>query len=276
MPDDIVLAAVANALPDAVLVIDAQARVRWANRAAERVFGIPIADAIGANGLDFIHPDDLQLAALAVTSVQSKEVGSLLELRVRSSEGWRLVEMIGAPFGDELLLSVRDVTERRRWEVAGNEVARFRSLMQNSASVTMLLTSSGVVTSSSGGLTRILGHDQEWLEGRPLVDLVDERDHAVLEAALREVRVERLDSASAPVTVDLRLRHALREPVPFALTLTNLLDDPTIEGLVATGHDITDRVVAEQDLRATNSVLAATLESTADGRRRPLRHHHER
>jgi diguanylate cyclase (GGDEF)-like protein/PAS domain S-box-containing protein len=265
VPDDTALAAVATSLPDAVLVIDSQARVRWANRAAERVFGIPIDEAIGTNGLDFIHPDDLQLAVLAIASVQSKEVGSLLELRVRSGDGWRLVEMIGAPFGDELLLSVRDVTQRRRWEIAGDEVARFRSLMQNSASVTILLTSTGLVMASSGGLTRILGHDQEWLEGRPLVELVDERDHSVLEAALQEVRRVRLDSAPLPVTVDVRLRHVTREPVPFALTLTNLLDDPTVEGLVATGHDITDRVRAEDDLRATNSVLAATLESTADG-----------
>ena len=76
MPDDTSLAALANSLPDAVLVIDAQARVRWANRAAERVFGMPVDQAIGANGLDFIHPDDLQLAVLAMASVQSKEVGS--------------------------------------------------------------------------------------------------------------------------------------------------------------------------------------------------------
>ena len=155
--------------------------VRWANPAAERLFGIPVDEAIGQNGLDFIHPDDLQLAALALTSVQAKEVGTPLELRVRSADGWRLVEMIGAPLGDDLVLSVRDLTERRRWEVAGDEVARFRSLMQNAASVTMLLTRDGVVESSSGGLTRLLGLDQEWLEGRPLADLVDERDHAVLD-----------------------------------------------------------------------------------------------
>ena len=265
MPDDKELAAVAHSLPDAVLLIDAEARVRWANRAAERVFGIPIEEAIGANGLDFIHPDDLQLAILAMASVQSKEVGSLLELRVRSGNGWRLVEMIGAPLGDKLLLSVRDLTERRRWEVAGDEVARFRSLMQNSASVTILLTSTGDVVASSGGLTRILGHDQEWLEGRPLLDVVDDRDHSALEHALHSVRSQAVDSAPVPVTVDLRLRHASREPIPFAITLSNLLDDPTVEGLVATGHDITDRVLAEDELRSANSILAATLESTADG-----------
>ncbi|HEX4490190.1 MAG TPA: EAL domain-containing protein [Acidimicrobiia bacterium] len=266
MPHDFfALADIAGALPDAVLVIGADARIRWANRAAERIFGLPLDEAIGANGLDFIHPEDLQLAALAIASVQQKEVGSLLELRVRSGDGWRLVEMIGAPLGDELLLSVRDVTERRRWEVAGDEVARFRSLMQNSASLTMLLTGDGVVTASSGALTRQLGHDQEWLEGRTLDALVDGDDRAILDAALRDVCSDEDGAPRVPVTVDLRLRHISRDAIPFALTFTNLLDDPTVEGLVVTGHDITDRVAAEEDVRATNSVLAATLESTADG-----------
>jgi diguanylate cyclase (GGDEF)-like protein/PAS domain S-box-containing protein len=259
------IAAVATALPDAVLLIDNLARVRWANPAAERLFGIPMEDGIGRNGLDFIHPDDLQAAALALTSVQTKEVGTLLELRVRSGGGWRLVELLGAPLGDDLVLSVRDLTERRRWEVAGDEVARFRSLLQNAASITLLLNSDGIVGASSGGLTRILGHDQEWLEGRSLVELVDDGDRSVLEAALRDVQIVRPDAALATVTVDLRLQHAGGAAVPFALTFTNLLDDPTVEGIVATGHDITDRMLAEDNLRAANSLLAATLESTAEG-----------
>ena len=188
-------------------------QIRWANRAAERLFGIPADEAIGSHGLDFIHPDDLQLAALALTSVQAKEVGTPLELRVRGADGWRLVEMIGAPLGDDLVLSVRDLTERRRWEVAGDEVARFRSLMQNAASVTMLLTRDGVVESSSGGLTRILGLDQEWLEGRPLADLVDDaRPRRRSTPRSATCRSHEPDRAPAPVTVDVRLRARRRRP----------------------------------------------------------------
>jgi diguanylate cyclase (GGDEF)-like protein/PAS domain S-box-containing protein len=259
------LAAVAMALPDAVLVVDPLAQIRWANHSCERLFGIPIEAAIGSPGLDFIHPDDLQLAVLALTSVQSKEVGTPLELRVRSADGWKLVEMIGAPLGDDLVLSVRDLTERRRWEVAGDEIARFRSLMQNAASVTMLITREGIVESSSGGLTRLLGLDQEWVEGRALSDLADDLDAPVVDAVIRDIQITAPESAPAPVTVDVRLRHADGTTVPFALTFTNLLDDPTVVGLVVTGHDISDRVAVESDLRAANSVLAATLESTADG-----------
>jgi diguanylate cyclase (GGDEF)-like protein/PAS domain S-box-containing protein len=259
------MAAVAAALPDAVLVVDSGAVVRWANHAAERLFGIPLAEAIGSNGLEFIHPDDLQVAVLALTSVQAKEVGTPLELRIRSTDGWRLVELIGAPLGDSLVLSARDLTERRRWEVAGDEIARFRSLMQNAASVTMLLTPDGEVESSSGAITRILGIDQEWLEHRPLTDTIDAGDHDAFLDALRAVQDVDPDAAPVPVTIELRFAHASGERVPFSLTLTNLLDDPTVEGLVVTGHDITDRVAAEAELRESNSVLAATLESTADG-----------
>ena len=49
----------------------------------------------------------------------------------------------------------------------------------------------------------------------------------------------------ARVTVDLRLCHVDGAVIPFALTFTNLLEDPTVEGIVATGHDISDRVAVE-------------------------------
>ena len=68
-----------------------------------------------------------------------------------------------------------------------------------------------------------------------------------------------------PVSVDLRLVRRTGGVIPFALTLTNLLDDSTLTAIVATGHDISDRVVVEEELRESNSLLATTLESTADG-----------
>jgi diguanylate cyclase (GGDEF)-like protein/PAS domain S-box-containing protein len=258
------LAEMLRALPDAVLLFDDQARLSWGNTAAAELFGHTLEEGFGRNGLDFVHPDDLPLALVSMVSMQDKDRGSLLELRVRSADGWRLAEVRGMTLGDRLLLVVRDLTERRRWEVARDENARFRSLTQNATTITMLLTDEGVVRASSGGLTRLLGLDQEWLEGRPISDLVDSPDHAVLQQALLDV-LDTLGDEPARVTVDLRLRTVSREWVPFAITFTNLLADPTVEGILVTGHDVTDRVRTEQELRASNSVLAATLESTADG-----------
>jgi diguanylate cyclase (GGDEF)-like protein/PAS domain S-box-containing protein len=255
---------IAMGLPDAAVLVDTQFRLRWANRSAERLFGLQAAEVLGMSGLELVHPDDLETAARAMSSVTSKEVGSLLEVRIRAHDGWRLVELIGAPSGDDVVLSLRDVTDRRRWEVAHGGDAGFRSLTHNASTLTILISASGVVQNSSAALTRLLGHDQEWLEGRGFHEVVDATDVDRWHRALGEICCDAAATGSV-MTVDLVLVRRDGSKVPFAVTVKNLLDDPTVNGLVVSGHDISDRMAAEDALRAANSVLAATLESTADG-----------
>ncbi len=261
-PDEIVT--VALGLPDSVLLVDPLLQVVWANQSAERLFGVKLADSAGLSGIDFIHPDDFESVALAMTSVRSKDVGTPLEVRVLAHDGWRLVELIGAPSGDNLAISVRDLTDRRRWEVAHDDGARFRSLMHNASMLTMLVDASGLVQNSSAAMTRLLGHDQEWIEGRGVEDLIDAVDVERWRDVLVEISADAIETGSSR-TVDLVFARRDGSTVPFAITVKNLLDDPTVSGLVVSGHDITDRLAAESALRAANSVLAATLESTADG-----------
>ena len=69
----------------------------------------------------------LELATLSICGVQEKEVGTALELRVRTPQGWRLVEVIGKtlPMGRDtrILLSLRDLTERRRLDATSRLAA---------------------------------------------------------------------------------------------------------------------------------------------------------
>jgi len=249
------------ALADPVMLINRRGDLRWGNAAAEQLFGVALADGIGRNMLEFLHPNDAEIALVAVEAMERKEVGTLLEVRIRAEEGWRLVEVRGSLFGDDILLSVRDITDRRRWEVASDEAAEFRALIQNGASITMVLEPGGEIRSSSSVVTRLLGHDQEQLEGKPFACIVDGRDRAAVATALQAARTP----GAPPVTVDLRLVRRAGNAVPFALTFTNLVDDPSLMGIVVTGHDISDRVVAEEELRDSNSLLTTTLEATTEG-----------
>jgi len=141
------LAGLLEDLPDVVIVLDLQGGLRWGNHAAERLFGRSLHDSIGLPGLELVHPEDLELVLRSLTSVQSKETGTLIEVRAKTVTGWRLLEVIGSPvnwFDDQaVLFSLRDLTERRRFEVARNEEARLRSLVQNVATVTMLVSATG-------------------------------------------------------------------------------------------------------------------------------------
>ena len=256
-------------LPDAVIIVDAKGQVKWGNRTAELLFQRSVSDSTtGVSGLDLVHPDDLELALRSLVSVQGKAVGAPIEIRLKTSSGWRLMELVGAPLAwledGAVLLAMRDLTQRRRFELVHDHDARLRSLVHNSAAITMLVSPDGCVESVSGAVTRQLGHDPEVIEGRPLSELVPEPHHTVLDGAFEQA--SRGASVAGPVTVTLpMIRHGNKETLPFELSFVNLIDDPTVGGYVVTGHDVTERRVADLELRTALSLLKATLDATADG-----------
>jgi diguanylate cyclase (GGDEF)-like protein/PAS domain S-box-containing protein len=255
-------------LPDAVVVVDAAGTVVWGNRSAERLFDRNLDDWMGQSGLDLVHPDDQEFVLRSLSTVQEKEVGTPIEVRVSAASGWRLIELIGTTiqwFDDEaVLLSMRDLTERRRYELASGHEARFRSLVHNAGSVIMLVSEDGVVESVSGAITRLLGHDPELLVGRPLSGIVAPYDRSAFDAAMASAR--RGATSTRPITARVSLqRHNGAVIVPFDLNIVNLLDDPTVEGFVISAYDATVQVCAENDLGEALSRLTATLDSTADG-----------
>ncbi|MGA7833577.1 MAG: EAL domain-containing protein, partial [Acidimicrobiales bacterium] len=149
--------------------------------------------------------------------------------------------------------------------------ARFRSLVQYSSAVVLLVSESGLVHSVSGAITRNLGLDPEFVAGRPLSQIVVSDDQALLQSAFDKALLGA--NATKPVVCCVRLRrHKSDEPVFHELSIVNLLDDATVEGLIVTAHDVSARVAAETELHSTMrelqetfSLLNATLESTADG-----------
>lgn len=240
------VADLAPLLPDALVAVDAEGRVVWANAAAEDLLGMPVEPSLGRNALDFIHPEDVELVANSLVSIRGKEVGTAIEIRLRAAQGWKLVEVVGTnqlehPRVGAVVLALRDLTKRRRWEVAGDDVSRFRALVHHSATVFMLLDAGGTVQSVSAAITRLLGHDQELVEGRPLVDFVADDDRDKVTSAIDEVLASPPGASSIKASVEADfIRRQNGDRVPVQLDVVNLLDDPTVAGLIVSAHDITD------------------------------------
>lgn len=232
-----------DALPDPVVVMDAEGRLEWANRAATTLFGQSLAEWTGRSVLDLVHPDDLHLALLSIESVQSTEVGTLIEIRVESPDGWRLMELVGAnhlgrPGLDSLVLNLRDITDRRRWEIGRNDDAVFRAVVHNAASLLMLVAPDGRIVAVSGYITRLLGRDPKDVEGTALLDLVAADDRPAVSGSMSACR-DVPPGDQDPETVEARLLDGDGRPVPFELSLVDMADDPTIRGVVVSGHNIT-------------------------------------
>jgi len=269
------LARLLNSFPEIVVVLDAVGNVLWVNELALELFGRSLESAIGTSAVNLVHPDDLEIVLRSLETIQTKSVGTVLEIRAQIGDEWRLIELIGTPVSwfrkGAILFSIRDLTERRRFELARDNVARFRSLVHNATTIMMLLSPAGVVESVSGAMTRKLGHDPEDVEGEPLANIVTPNDRPALRVAIEHAL--RDSSASQPVVQALRLvRRGSAEMFSFELSIVSLVDDPTVGGLVVTAHDVSARVSAEmelrntvRELRETSSLLNSTLESTADG-----------
>ncbi len=255
-------------LPDSVVIVDEDGSVAWGNSAAQRLFGRSLADGVGTSGLSLVHPDDQELVLRSLTTIQDKEVGDPIEIRVQSVTGWRLVEIVGTPLklSDKnlVLLCLRDLTRRRRFELASGREARFRSLVHNAGSVILLVSATGLLESASGAITRLLGHDPELIEMRPLTDIVAEPDRREVLRTLREAARGATAAHPAIIRVGL-LRHDGQTIVPFDLSIIDLVDDPTVEGFVISAHDASANVAGEHELSEALSLLTATLNSTADG-----------
>jgi diguanylate cyclase (GGDEF)-like protein/PAS domain S-box-containing protein len=126
---------------------------------------------------------------------------------------------------------------------AGAE-ARFRSLVQNSSDVILVVRPDGTVKFASPSVARVLRRDPAALLDRPLVDLLDADDRDRAREFLREAA--RLYGVSAPVEWRFRLPDG--SLLSAELLATNLVNDPTVHGVVLNGRDVSERKRLEKQL----------------------------
>ncbi len=149
--------------------------------------------------------------------------------------------VVGAVLATGLVLvrQVLMVRENARVE------ARFRALIENASDVIAVTDRAGTVTQVTPSVMRVLGRSPESLIGRPLRSILDAEQGAAATAFL-------LVAASHPGPsgpVEWRLAPSGTAPRTVDVTVTNLLHDPFVDGLVVTIRDVTERKSFEQQLQ---------------------------
>lgn len=142
---------VVESISDAVLVLDREGTVRYANRRLETDLGIAPGEAVGARVLSRVHPDDLDEARRLLASSETE----VAELRLRRSDGtWRWFACRTAVLIDStdgLVLAAHDITDRRLLETQARQAQRLDSVGR---------LAGGVAHDFNNLLTVVLGHCQ--------------------------------------------------------------------------------------------------------------------
>ena len=148
-----------------------------------------------------------------------------------------------AKLGAEVALALDSSAFKEDMLVQRSE-ARFRSLVQNSTDIVMIVSPDGQLQYQSPSGERVLGYHDAALVGSYLQDLMHPDDVQKLQAFLVEVE----QGSETTPRVEWRIRHADGSWVRTETTGNNLLSDPHVSGLVLNSRDIGDRRALQNEL----------------------------
>jgi diguanylate cyclase (GGDEF)-like protein/PAS domain S-box-containing protein len=183
---------------------------------------------------------DLRVRGAQVTSVSNDLVGELTTNAEASFR--RLVAMtialgiVGALAAVAMGLLIR--------RAAARNVSQFRTLVHNASDLITVVDSKGTIVYQSPSIQWLIGLGPEDLSGTNYLDLLMEEDVDHVRSLLADVAA----ASETTVTAEYRVRHTDGSSRHVESIVSNLVDDPTVKGLVLNTRDVTDRKILQEEL----------------------------
>jgi len=231
-------------------VDDAEERKGRGRQAPERRFvQFPMTDETFAM---LCHPDDLQptLDSIEATSKSPYSNGYEAEFRMRAADRrWYWILGRGNvverdPDGRPIRISGThtNVTERKRAEaVLAEKEHQFRMMIQNVNDMLLVLQPDGVLQFVSPACMQMLGYAAHELLGKSAYQFIHSDDVTWVRAALSGL----LESKDRVIVLEFRQTHRDGTERWVEASVTNLVDDPTIQGVILAVRDISRRRQSE-------------------------------
>jgi diguanylate cyclase (GGDEF)-like protein/PAS domain S-box-containing protein len=203
-----------------------------------------------ASGLDEARPSGgmlLPYVAVAIALLTS----SLAQSHLDATDvflSWLRTALIATLVLRQVFILLENSSLTRRLEEQLRELRgseqRFEALVQHSSDVVTLVDSNGCVLYQSESVMRVFGHAAESLVGRSVVEMMTEASAGLFMRALDDLRSE---EASTRV-LELEVRHASGRLCHAEMTMTNLLANRSVGGIVLNTRDMSERKVLQDQL----------------------------
>lgn len=250
------LAAILDAVGDAIIATDAHGFVRLMNRVAESLTGWTRSSALGNDLARVFCTAPLSGEGPGAGGRPSGATEEVLLL----PKGGRIVpiEVCASTARDQseqikgFVWVFREIAARKRAEQALREKEDyFRSLIEQSSDIISVVDEDGTVYYASPSFERMLGYNPADLLGKSLIDILHPSDTSNAATSLA-----RAMTAAEPISLEGRARHQdgswrILEVVGRRLTSAG---QPR---LVINARDVTERKLAESQLREELDVSAA-------------------
>ncbi|MFB6071782.1 MAG: PAS domain S-box protein [Halobacterium sp.] len=264
---------------DLATVVDTDGTITYVSPAVTRILGYEPAELTGREGYEFVHPDDRERNADAMEAVLTDpSTSETVEVRFRHADGsWRWIEAtlrnrLDDDIIDGILLSSRDITEQKAYELEAQELAdEYEALLSNVEDAIFLVD----VTDGETGIRfeferlspsyeRATGLTTEEVRGKTPREVFGEEQGAELTA-----NYHRCVRAGEPISYEEELD--VGEEARFWQTkLAPVLADGAVTRLVGITRNVTERVERERRLRRQNERLDEFASVVSHDLRNPL------
>lgn len=237
------------------------------NNVLAEIVGRPAEELRGATFQEITHPDDLDADLEQVSQLLAGTIDRYAMekryLRPDGSHVWVMLDVAALRDDDgafvHAIAQIQDITERRASERA---LAHYAELVGSSDDAIVGLDRDGRVLSWNEGARRLLGASPAEAIGRLIGQASPPADRAADEALLAKVR----DGATVSHH-ETRRRRPDGSYVDLLLTASPV-HDPDGDAVVAiavVGHDITERLVAEQAVRDAEELFRTAFSQAPIG-----------
>ncbi len=253
---------VVDAVPNAILVVDRDGRILFANLRAEDLFGYERDELLG-EGVDRLVPDRFRPGHFALVQgflrqPTARAMAPDREVHARHKDGRDISIEIGlTPIVTDdgapaTVVWINDITERKRAE------ARFRLAVEAAPNAMIMVDRQRRITLVNRKAEELFGYARAAMAGQPVEMLLPQRFHAAHHHHVADFFASPQARAMGAGRELFALRSDGRE-VPVEIGL-NPIETPDGTFILAAIIDITERLLA----RAADDRLAAIVESSDD------------
>ncbi|MGE8721451.1 PAS domain S-box protein [Leptospira terpstrae] len=163
----------------------------------------------------------------------------------------------------------KDITDlmAKRMELVASE-KRYRALVENGVDVIAILSTEGKAKYVSPSITKVLGYSESDAMHMNLFDFLHPDDVPKIIKRLEEVRS--IPQGNSLPSHNFRIKHQNGSWRWVESTITNLIEDENIAGIVDNFHDVTERVFQITAIQTQNEKLKAIAWTQSHVVRNPL------
>lgn len=245
---------------DVFCTVNEQGHFVYVSGGAINHWGYTPQELMGKSFQDLLLEEDMPKTEEIIAELHSgREVKSFVN-RYKKKNGDIAYNLWSARWDDTTKLRyavARDCKEKIEQEQAIQQSEqRFKALIQEGSDLVAILSADGYYSYISPSSKAVLGIAAEDYIGKNTLDFIHPDDLETALASLQKITTEK-----RVVVKPFRFQNHKKEWRWVEAVLTNMLDNPAVNGIVSNSRDITDKIEEEHTLKLLKSVITNTRDA---------------